>query len=196
MRNYTSFLFVACWICLPVGQGPARAEEPLTVMTWNLEWFFDENDSDNFSELAKQKSSPNRDQWDWRRDAFSDSIAKARPTVLAVQEVENRRVLWYLSQALRRRHKLQYDEFALEGRDFFTEQDVGLILRPPADLISLTQYGYPHRLRSSNQYYDVSKHLMAEVGFQYDQQSFSVLILNVHLCASQRGNHSGSGKHD
>ncbi len=34
--------------------------EPLTVMTWNLEWFFDDNAGDNFSELAKEKASPSR----------------------------------------------------------------------------------------------------------------------------------------
>lgn len=172
---------------VPTRQDPPATDgsgaEALTVMTWNLEWFYDEQQGDNFSDLAKEKSSPDRSAWDWRRDAIAASVAAARPTVLALQEVENRRVLWYLAQALRRQHHLQYSEAGLEGRDYFTEQDVGLMVRPPADTDSLVQHGYPRRLRSSNQFYDVSKHLQAEIEFQHGNQSHRVLLLNVHLRA-------------
>ena len=111
-----------------VAQQPAvqsDGNEPLSVMTWNLEWFYDENPGDNFSRLAREKSAPDRGKWDWRRDAIANRIAGVRPTVVAVQEIENRRVLYYLTRALSRNHQLSYNEYALEGRDFFTEQDVG-----------------------------------------------------------------------
>lgn len=161
--------------------------DPLQVMTWNLEWFYDEHAGDNFSDLAMEKSAPDRSRWNWRRDAVADSIAAVRPTVLAVQEVENRRVLWYLSQSLNRRHQLEYDEFAVEGRDFFTEQDVGFLIRPPADLAALVQHGYPKGMRSSNQFYDVTKHLTAQIEWSSGSQRHRVHILNVHLRAKPEG---------
>ena len=153
----------------------------LTVMTWNLEWFFDDQQGDNHSELAKEKSSPSRAAWNWRRDAIAQSIAKARPTILAVQEVESRRVLWYLTRALARNHKAEYHEIGIEGRDHFTEQDVGLLIRPPVDTLSAIQYAYPKRMRSSNQYYDVSKHLMAVLELRHEKVDERVLVMNVHL---------------
>ncbi len=77
--------------------------------------------------------------------------------MLAVQEVENRRVLWYLARALTRNHKLKYQELGIESRDHFTEQDVGIMYRPPVDALSLFQGAYPKRMRSNNRYYDVSQ---------------------------------------
>ena len=173
-----------------VAQQPAvqsAGNEPLTVMTWNLEWFYDENSGDNFSRLAREKSAPDRGKWDWRRDAIADRIAGVRPTVVAVQEIENRRVLYYLTRALSRNHQLSYNEYALEGRDFFTEQDVGYLVRRPADVAALIQRGYVQRLRSTNQFYDVSKHLFAEIEFQDGSDVHRVLILNIHLRAKPEG---------
>ena len=117
----------------------------------NQQTLADELADDNYSKLAREKSAPSRPDWDWRRDAFAKSIAEVRPTILAVQEAENRRVLWYLTRALVRNHKEEYQELCFEGRDHFTEQDVGLLFRPPADVVSTIQLAYPKRLRSSNQ---------------------------------------------
>lgn len=162
--------------------------EALTVMTWNLEWFYDDEKGDNYSELAKEKSAPSRLQWEWRRDAIAKSIAEARPTILAVQEVENRRVLWYLSRALTRSHKEDYQEICFQGRDHFTEQDVGLMIRSPVDVVSVFQKAYPKRMRPSNQYYDVSKHIMTVLEFEHDDKSLEhVVVMNVHLRAGKEG---------
>ncbi len=169
------------------GSGAKSAVEPLTVMTWNLEWFYDDEAGDNYSELAKEKTAPSRAEWDWRRDAIASSIAESKPTVLAVQEVENRRVLWYLARALTRNHKLEYHELGIESRDHFTEQDVGIMYRPPADALSLFQGTYPQRMRSSNQYYDVSKHLMAVLEYPTGETSERVLVMNVHLRSREEG---------
>ena len=162
-------------------------QEDLTVMTWNLEWFYDDQKGDNFSKLGKEMSSPTRAQWDARRDAIADSIAKAKPSILAVQEVENRRVLWYLSQALQRNHGLEYDELGIEGRDHYTEQDVGFLIRPPVDVLQIIQGGYPKRMRSTNQYYDLTKHLMALLEVQCGDSYEQVLVINVHLRSGQKG---------
>lgn len=196
MRSLIGWNMILCATVILVSRTTAIAQppdvhsagnEPLTVMTWNLEWFYDENSGDNFSRLAREKSAPDRDQWDWHRDSIADRIAAVRPTVVAVQEIENRRVLYYLTRALSRNHQLAYDEHALEGRDFFTEQDVGYLVRRPADVAALIQRGYVQRLRSTNEFYDVSKHLFAEIEFHDGSDVHRVLILNVHLRAKPEG---------
>lgn len=164
--------------------GDAASGAPtFTVMTWNLEWFYDEYQGDNFSKLAREKSAPSRAEWDWRRDAVARSLAKANPSLVALQEVENRRVTWYLCRALSRNHQLEYDELGIESRDHFTEQDVALLHRPPVDVLSMTQRGYPKRLRSTNDYYDVTKHLIAEFELPAGDQIETVLVVNLHLRA-------------
>lgn len=165
----------------------ANPTDTFSVMTWNLEWFYDEQTADNYSTLAKQKSSPSREQWDWRRDAVADQIAKYRPTVVAVQEVESRRVLWYLSRAITRNHKQTYREYGIEGRDHYTEQDVGLLVRPPAEVLSVKQASVPNRLRSTNRFANVSKHLITELEFRFGKHSERVTVINVHLISRPEG---------
>ena len=144
---------------------PFGADDDTTfsVMTWNLEWFYDNETGDNYSDLAKQKSAPNRRAWNWHRDGIADAIAEVRPTVVAVQEAENRRVLWYLARALRRNHGLRYREFDVEGRDHATEQDVGFLVREPAEALSISRHSLPRRLRDSDRFAAVSKHALLEI---------------------------------
>lgn len=150
-------------------------------MTWNLEWFYDDEDRDNHSDLAKEKSSPSRVEWNWRRDAVAERIAKIRPTVLALQEVENRRVLWYLTRSLDREHSLQYSEIGFESRDHYTEQDVGMLFRLPAELLLSSQLAMTSRMRKGGEYYDVSKHLLAVFDFPVGDDFQRVSVLNLHL---------------
>ena len=157
--------------------------DPLTIMTWNLEWFFDDDPGDNHSELAKEKSSPSRSDWDWKRDAVAACVAQVRPSILALQEVESRRVLWYLTRAISRNHQLEYHEIGIESRDHFTEQDVGFLFRAPVDAGTVTLGMYPKSLRSTNQYFDVSKHVQAVFEYQHGETVETVTVLNVHLRA-------------
>ena len=157
--------------------------EPLAVMTWNLEWFYDNEPGDNYSELAKEKTSPSRAEWDWKRDAVAESIAISHPSILALQEVENRRVLWYLTRAITRNHKLEYHELGIESRDHFTEQDVGFLFRPPVDVLTVAQEMYAKRLSSTNQYFDLSKHIRGVFEFQHGDTVETVIVLNIHLRA-------------
>ncbi len=158
--------------------------EPLTVMTWNLEWFYDNESGDNYSDLAKEKTAPSRAQWDWKRDAVAQGIAASKPSILALQEIENRRVLWYLTRAMSRNHKLEYHELAFESRDHFTEQDVGFLFRPPVDALTVMQGMYPKRLRSTNKYFDLTKHIRGVFEIQQGDFSETVTVLNVHLRAT------------
>ncbi|MFK8115636.1 MAG: endonuclease/exonuclease/phosphatase family protein [Rubripirellula sp.] len=185
--RYCLSLFVVTVLFSTSSAQQAREDQELTVMTWNLEWFFDDQAGDNFSKLAKEKTSPSRLQWDWKRDAVAKSIAKSKPSILALQEVENRRVLFYLSRALSKTHKLEYHELGLEGRDFYTEQDVGMMFRPPVDSLRLIQGSYPKRLRSTNQYYDVTKHLIGVFEFQKGDVIEEVMVMNVHLRSGVEG---------
>lgn len=187
-------LSTACFLLTGCGDFPAEDAAPrpaagqppgdgFSVMTWNLEWFYDEMTGDNFSPLAKEKAAPSRAAWDWHRDAVAASIAQARPTVVAVQEVENRRVLWYLTRSLERNHSLKYREHAIEGRDHFTEQDVGFLVRWPAEVVSIRQFTLPQRLLESDRFGNVSKHVMIEVDVAIDDLVERIAIMNVHFRA-------------
>ncbi len=170
---------------------PAAAEdappEKLTVMTWNLEWFYDDISADNYSKLAREKAAPDRPSWDWRRDAVAKRINQARPTILAVQEIESRRVLWYLSRALDRDHSLEYQELSIEGRDHFTEQDVGMLFRSPAEALSTVQYRQTKQMIASKRYYDVAKHLLGVFEFPAGDDVERVMVMNVHLRSRAEG---------
>jgi len=152
-------------------------------MTWNLEWFFDEASGDNYSRLAKEKASPNRNRWDWRRDAVAAAIAEAQPTVVALQEVENRRVLYYLSRSLERNHKLSYDEYLIDGTDYFTEQEVGIMTTDPVESIAVMRSEPSKAMKASPDYGSVSKHLFSLLTVPIGDRREQVLIVTVHLRA-------------
>ncbi|TWT93918.1 endonuclease/exonuclease/phosphatase family protein [Stieleria varia] len=175
-------------LILPANVASAADAEPFSIMTWNLEWFYDDFNGDNFSDLAKEMTTPSRAQWDWRRDAIAQSIATASPSVVALQEVENRRVLWYLSRALDREHKQKYTELNIESTDHFTEQDVGFLFRSPLDVLSISQRMQTRQMKASEQYFNLSKHLVGvfevPLGNQTSGgQTETVIVLNVHLRA-------------
>ncbi len=164
------------------------APAALRVMTWNLEWFFDDQTGDNFSDLAKQQSAPNRSAWNWKRDAVAQAVAAVSPEIAGFQEIENRRVLFYLKQSLVRTHDLEYMELAVEGGDFFTEQDVGYIYRPQAaDLLlqPLRQivFGQSSAMRASGRYEDVTKQLAVEFEVRCGDAVETLTIMNIHLRA-------------
>ena len=134
-----------------------------------------------------EKAAPNRPGWAWRRDAVAARINKVRPTILAVQEVESRRILWYLTQALQREHSLEYQELANESSDHFTEQDVGMLFRQPADVLSTTQLMQTRAMSNSNRYYDVSKHLMGVFELPAGDGVERVIVMNIHLRSRPEG---------
>jgi endonuclease/exonuclease/phosphatase family metal-dependent hydrolase len=157
------------------------AAEPVRVMTWNLEWFFDDFQGDNQSELAKAQSAPSRPDWDWKRDGVASVIAKVDPTIAAFQEIENRRVMWYLSRAIDREHQKKYEEFCLEGRDFFTEQDVAFLVRKPASMFQQSIFSLPDSAKGSERFFDVSKHMMAVLEIKEQETSEQIYVINVHF---------------
>lgn len=157
------------------------------MMTWNLEWFFDDAKQDNYSELAIEKAAPSRGDWNWKRDGAASAIARVRPSIVAVQEIEGPRVLWYLSRALQRDHQLRYDEFVVEGNDFFTEQDVGLLTRSPVDVVSVMRGNVTSAMANTKTFGSVPKHIAAIIDVPVGDAVESILIVNVHFRSGQAG---------
>ncbi len=160
------------------------ADDPvqrLTVMTWNLEWFFDDSTRDNRSELAKEKAAPGRDAWNQRRDAFAAAIASARPTIAAFQEVESQQTLWYLTRAIQRNHELDYRETLLQGRDYYTEQDVGVLTSPDVSVASATLFDVTKSMQPAGDFGAVTKHLLVsiEVPVGDGYQTIDVMVLHL-----------------
>src|SRR6186997_396467 len=109
---------------------PAAADplpEKLIVATWNVEWLFDNYTGDNPQELARTQSAPSREEWDWKLAGVAKVIAEIKPTIIGLQEIENRRVMTFLASKLKKEYALDYDIAYIEGEDFFTEQDVAVL---------------------------------------------------------------------
>jgi hypothetical protein len=171
------------------------SDAPFRVMSWNLEWFYDDEPADNYSNLAKEQSAPSRAQWDWKRDSVASAISVAKPSIAAFQEVENRRVLWYLTRALSREHSLSFREICLEGDDVFTEQDVGFVYRTGGDAASRSPlliepvlasvFGRTTAMMKDSQTAEVSKHVVVEYEVTRGDVSERVTIANLHLRARE-----------
>jgi endonuclease/exonuclease/phosphatase family metal-dependent hydrolase len=157
----------------------------LTIATWNLEWFFDQYTGDNSADLAKKQSAPTREDWDWKLAGVAKAIGEIKPDILALQEVENRRVLFYLNQKLKSDFNLNYRIAFIEGEDFFTEQDVGIMA-----LSGLTSFGRRERSKEqlgNKQFYPVYKHLVASFEWGQGPNKESLTIINLHTRAMTEG---------
>jgi endonuclease/exonuclease/phosphatase family metal-dependent hydrolase len=175
---------LACLIVtVPASRAVLADELPdrLVVATWNVEWFFDHHTGDNRSELAKKLSAPSADEWQWRLNGVAAAIARMRPSVLALQEVENQQVLYALCQKLRREHGLLYRDAFIQGRDFYTEQDVALLWQS-----GLREYArkVPSRAEFQDpQVHSIPKHLVARFQWGEGDRAERLTLVNLHLRA-------------
>lgn len=183
----SSSILIALVAC--VGLAEQAAADPLpekiVVATWNVEWLFDNYTGDNPQELARSQSAPSREAWDWKLAGIAKAIAEIKPTILALQEIENKRVLFYLASKLRKEHGLDYEVAFIEGGDFFTEQDVGVLA-----LSGLTGYSFrvqTQEMYATKQYYNVNKHILCEFVWGEGQQRVELLLMNVHFRAQPEG---------
>jgi endonuclease/exonuclease/phosphatase family metal-dependent hydrolase len=184
MKSFTfvcsSFLLAAATLASPAIADPKP--DSISVATWNLEWFYDADQGDNFSDLARQLSAPSQEEWEWRLNAVSDAIAKMSPTILALQEVENRRVLFELRANLRERHQLDYKIAFIEGFDPFTEQDVAVMFR--SGLVEFSMKQQSQEMWDSDLYRNLPKHLFARFEWGRGAGRETLIIANVHLKAT------------
>ncbi len=179
------FLLLALLLFPGVHEAPPQPDSPpLSVATWNLEWFYDEHQGDNYSDLAKSRSAPSRSEWEWKRDEVAKAIAEMRPTILALQEVEGRQQLFYLTQQLKRAHGLNYRIAFIQGNDHFTEQDVAILYRE--ELVSFCRREQTQAMFDSRQYYNLSKHLFARFTLGQGDDAETLTVCTVHLRAREQ----------
>jgi len=175
-------LLLACVIwAFPTIAAADPPPDKLVIATWNLEWFYDNYPGDNYSDLAKQQSAPSRPDWDWKLAGVAGVINKIKPTILCLQEIENQRVLFYLTRKLKQDHGLDYAIAYIEGGDYFTEQDVAVLA-----LSGLTGYSVKRQTKEmfeSQEYYNVTKHLFCEFAWGSGADAQRLTLLNVHLRA-------------
>ena len=183
--KHTIRFFVGMATLFAAANARSADHEPhdFVIMTWNLEWFFDNQQFDNRSELAKEQSAPDRPSWDWRRDAVAKGLVSVSPSVIALQEIESNKVMGYLAQAIQRANGAKYRITCIDGAEPFTEQDVALLHGPSVWHRSVSKNGQSRKMYGSGDYYNVFKHLDVryEVGPASDPEVISVL--NLHLRA-------------
>lgn len=156
--------------------------ESITIATWNVEWFFDADKGDNSSDLSKQQSAPDRDEWEWKLSGVAGVIAEMRPTILALQEVENRQVVHQLTKRLSENHGLNYRIAFIEGWDIYTEQDVAVIYR--SGLVQYSVREQTAEMFNSKKYYNLNKHIFCDFQWGQGDNLETLTLLNVHLRAT------------
>ena len=111
-----------------VASGPIETNRgtrrSLTVLSINLNRFFDDVDDGNREKVLTRKRF--RQRVKITADAFAERFAL--PDVIAVQEVENGNVLRHLAKAIRRDYRVDYRALLIEGQDL-SGIDVGYLLR-------------------------------------------------------------------
>lgn len=165
----------------PAACGQALPER-VTVATWNLEWFFDHYTGDNTSDLGRANSAPSREEWEWKLAGVTEAVAQMQPTILALQEVESRRVLYNLTRRLKDQHRLNYRVAFIEGTDFGTEQDVGVLYR--SGLVEYSRREQTNETYGNKDYYNLSKHLFARFEWGQGDGRESLTLLTLHLRAT------------
>ncbi len=82
--------------------------DKLVVVTWNVEWMFDHDQSDNKSDLSKQQSAPSAEYWQWKVAAVAKAIANTGAHIVCLQEIEGSQTLADIAKELRDQHHQTY----------------------------------------------------------------------------------------
>lgn len=184
MKTPVIMLLIIC-LHLAILAGPVSAQSPpkkISVATWNLEWFFDNDKRDNGKGLPQELSAPSRDEWEWKLKKVADAVAEMKPTILALQEVEDRDVVWDLCKALKERN-LNYRYAFVGGYEFATEQDVAIIYEQGC----CVEYGRKEQtmdMYKTKKYYNLGKHMFARFQWGTGEEMQELLVYNVHMRAS------------
>lgn len=167
-------------LSVPVVQADEKPET-LTVCTWNVEWLFDNYTGDNSSDLAKKMAAPSRPDWDWKLAGVEKVVREVKPSIIGFQEIENRRVMFYLTQRFKDEPLFKFRPAFVEGDDFFTEQDVGLL-----SLSGMTGYGRREMTREqfeTKEFFGVQKHVVADYAWGAGDELERLFVINVHFRA-------------
>lgn len=155
-----------------------RGEE-ITIATWNLEWFFDANQSDNDESLPKRMSAPTKADWAWKLDVAAGGIARLKPTILALQEVENEKVVQELADIISKRSGLKYQVAFKQGIDTATEQDVAFLVQEGIEFRA-GRLPFKSEWRGDSSLKNLSKHLALATSLGDEK----IFLINVHLISS------------
>ena len=105
---------------------------------------------------------------------------------MALQEVENRKVVKDRAAELKNRHDLKYKVGFVQGRDTHTEQDVAFLVEDrPGNVKFLRVESAGLRFRNRNVFNIPSKHVAMTVTRQTDDETQSLTIINAHLKAGR-----------
>jgi len=149
----------------------------LSVMTWNVEWMFDHRKQGN-SKLAAEQSAPSEEYWNWKLTSVAKVIAEEEPHIVALQEIEDGSTLGALRGVLKEMGQ-SYRYCFINGRDTFTGQDVGFLMK--SGLVGYSRREQSKVMYDSNNYRNISKHLIGE--FRWDEVERPLTIINVHFYA-------------
>ncbi len=185
-RVSTGVFAVFVILCFSCGQSSSRCfgqETPqnITIGTWNLEWFYDDDKADNRSKLSKEKAAPSKAEWNWKLNSVAEVVGRTKPYIMAFQEVENRKVMFDLKNLLRSKYKLSYRIAFVEGFDTFTEQDVAILFRDGC--VEMSRREQNAAQWKSKQFKNLSKHLFTKFEWGTGPQKEKLTLLNVHLRA-------------
>lgn len=167
---------------------PIANNEVITIATWNLEWFFDADTTDNQSITAQQQSAPSAAEFTWRVQHIAAAIAQFKPTILGLQEIENKKVVDALAAELDATHHLKYDVGFIQGNDPNTEQDVAFLLeqRPGVRTFARAENS-GISFSNANKYKIPSKHIAVTMEHATPSHGLQKLtIITTHLKAGQQ----------
>jgi endonuclease/exonuclease/phosphatase family metal-dependent hydrolase len=185
VKPVCSLLFIGWLLIGGPNEATAQPFDPapptLRVMSWNVEWMFDDDPTDNRSKLSKEQSAPSKKYWMWKLDAVTAGIAEKQPEIVALQEIEGKQTLAEICSRLRSEHQLSYRYAFIEGSDSFTEQDVGLLMR--GGLASYRRHEQSKTMFDSQDFYNLSKHLVGEFKWSNVDSPLSLMVL--HLRATE-----------
>ncbi len=158
----------------PPADAPGDAIGALRIATLNTEFMFDGRDSEGVASFA------------WKGDPQAARAHQARigevlrgldADLVMLQEVENEQVMERLvAEHLR---GMGYEVYFVQGRDYFTGQDVGLLARVPIDTIGRTDERAP--VGASGDDYGVSKNMYARLSLT--PGGLPVTLVGVHFLA-------------
>ncbi len=157
-----------------------EAPPTLRVMTWNVEWMFDDYQGDNRSKLAKEQSSPSQEYWNTKVDGVAEVLATQKPDIIALQEIEGLQTLADIASRVKSKHSISYRYVFIQGTDTFTEQDVGMLVHN--GVASFRRHEQSKTMFDSGEYYNLSKHLISE--FRWSSVDSPLTVMTVHLRAT------------
>jgi endonuclease/exonuclease/phosphatase family metal-dependent hydrolase len=140
---------------------------------------------DNVTDLAKEQSAPTRDEWLWKLDGVAAAVAKMEPTILCLQEIENRKVLFNLMKKLKDDHKLDYRIAFVDGEDYFTEQDVGILYR--SGCVEFGRREQTAEMKKDKSLYYLPKHIFARFAWGDGGEREELTLYNFHFRAQPEG---------